>query len=378
METRYKSTSKGDVYYPAEQHFVFNPAIVRVQGSNANAKATVTVSDDINDEVYSEVREASSSGEIMFDISAFMQMHFGRPDLVDVSYGIEYDRSGGSGSQGMLSPFSRLMYITLTYEDASGVTTLLQGENVTGIWGYCEQSYDEFTYRRKDRTVWLWDDYPATLDFLASGASNGAMSVAMEREDGRYVSGVDGIGATAGRYLVPITLSQDIFQGHYEGGELIGWVEADADWVENIKIVAMPDCGGGVYLRWLDNLGGVCYFLFKKVGEELEASADEWQDGRLRDTRATFSYVQFPMSGRQSFSRRKVITLGVKLANKDMREHLATLLASPQVDVFDYWDDDVSPYWHRVQVEPSKYTDNGKEMQDFVVKIIDEQYNTQR
>ena len=71
-------------------------------------------------------------------------------------------------------------------------------------------------------------------------------------------------------------------------------------------------------------------------------------------------------------------TLGVKLANKDMREHLATLLSSPQVDVFDYWDDDVSPYWHRVQVEPSKYTDNGKEMQDFVVKIIDEQYNTQR
>lgn len=376
MNTRNKSTSKGDVYYPAEQHFVFNPAIVRVEGSNANAKATVTVSDDQNDEVYSEVREASSSGEIVFDISAFMQMHFGNPDLVDVSRGIEYDESGGSGSQGMLSPFSRLMYISLTYEDASGVTTLLQGENVTGIWGYCEQSYDEFTYRRKQRTVWLWDGYPATLDFLARDVSGDTLDVTLE--DGRYENMVRDIEYTAGRYLVPITLSQNIFQGRWEGGELIDWAEGDAGWVENIKIVAMPDCGGGVYLRWLDNLGGVCYFLFKKVGEELEASADEWQDGRLRDTRATFYYVQFPMSGRQSFSRRKVITLGVKLANKDMREHLATLLASPQVDMFDYWDDSVSPYWHRVQVEPSKYTDNGKEMQDFVVKIIDDQYNTQR
>lgn len=376
MYTRSKSTSKGGVTYPAEQHFVFNPAIVRVRGSNANAKATVTVSDDQNDEVYSEVREASSSGEIVFDISAFMQMHFGRPDLVDVSYGIEYDRSGGNRSQGMLSPFSRLMYISLTYEDASGVTTLLQGEMITGIWGYCEQSYDEFTYRRKQRTVWLWDDYPATLDFLARGVSDDTLDVTLD--DGRYESVVRDIEYTAGRYLVPITLSQNIFQGRWEGGELIDIAEGDAGWVENIKIVAMPDCGGGVYLRWLDNLGGVRYFLFKKVGEELEASADEWQDGTLRDTMATLSYVQFPMSGRQSFSRRKIVTLGVKLANKDMREHLVTLLSSPQVDVFDYWEDDVSLYWHRVQVEPSKYTDNGKEMQDFVVKIIDGQYNTQR
>jgi hypothetical protein len=376
MFTRNKLTSKGDVEYPAEQHFVFNPAIVWVKGSNANAKVTVTVSDDINDEVYSEVREVSSSGEVVFDISAFMQMHFGRPDLVDVSYGIDYDRSGGNQSQGMLSPFSRLMYISLTYEDASGVTTLLQGEMITGIWGYCEQSYDEFTYRRKQRTVWLWDEYPATLDFLARGVSDDTLDVTLDY--GRYNSVVRDIEYTAGRYLVPITLSQNVFQGRWEGGELIDIAEGDAGWVEHIKIVAMPDCGGGVYLRWLDNLGGVRYFLFKKVGEELEASADEWQDGTLRDTRATFSYVQFQMSGRQSFSRRKIVTLGVKLANKDMREHLVTLLSSPQVDVFDYWDDDVSPYWHRVQVEPSKYTDNGKEMQDFVVKIIDDQYNTQR
>ena len=126
----------------------------------------------------------------------------------------------------------------------------------------------------------------------------------------------------------------------------------------------------GVYLRWIDQQGRYCYYLFKEIGSALTVSASStWERNDMNIPTAYIDGVNIETPVRQSLSRKKTRSLGAKLVDSETYDFLLTLAQSVVVDVFDGYDANDAPLWHRVNIIAGNYEKTTKHYQDFIFSI---------
>lgn len=126
-----------------------------------------------------------------------------------------------------------------------------------------------------------------------------------------------------------------------------------------VYYVTTYGCTDGVYLMWLNRLGGRNYFLFKKKGETLKVDGEEYNKTLSYKDRLVDNSVQ------QNKTATRVVTLSVPMADKNEYSYIEDVLYSPEVYVYD-----IDKYaFIKVNVQTGDFERTSAELQDFVFKI---------
>ena len=127
----------------------------------------------------------------------------------------------------------------------------------------------------------------------------------------------------------------------------------------------------GIYLRWLDHLGRLCYRLFKKSAESIQTKSDNNYTREYNITQQFTEYEnEYYNSGSetyQSISAINRLSLGIGNNSEEQMRELLTLVVSPCVDM--YIGDYNMPMWQRVVVVPGTYSLSTRKLQDFIIQI---------
>jgi hypothetical protein len=144
---------------------------------------------------------------------------------------------------------------------------------------------------------------------------------------------------------------------------------------QNAYRLTIDRCTSGVYLRWLDNFGQWCYYLFRTTGHNYTTKeVQSWIDGVLRNELQPDNDVYTGHSSQQ-LSQQESISLGAKLVDAETFDFLLTLTNSPIVEVLtnatEYQaNNNITPLWERVSVAGGSYARTGAPLQDFAVSIV--------
>lgn len=361
---------------PNEVHWIFTPAIIKVTKKDTTSLGVVRVTVENNSQGKSlvESRELGTNGVAMFDVSRMMQIAFGDVGLLPPD-------------QGTMNYFDARYHISLQFVGVSGMVTIAE-HDVLGIWG--SSFYNE--PKRAENLTWF-TKYPFSFSFVGQvGAPYVQLHISSD-------SGSSAITTSSGALVkFPVYTTR-----------ISGNLLADVDSIrlssyqvtspENDTLTGAPiyvnirkDCStNGVYLRWVDHWGYICYYLFEEIGQEVAYESESWN---RYDTMRTDSselvlmndmyLLNDAMRTKRSFSSTKTRSLGVKLIDEEQHTFLMSILSSPIVEVFDGYDGysldslqdmpaeeivEAIPKWHRVQVVASKVEKGRKPLNDFSVVI---------
>jgi hypothetical protein len=141
-----------------------------------------------------------------------------------------------------------------------------------------------------------------------------------------------------------------------------------------IHIEKMPTTFyGGVHVRWIDNLGRLNYYFFKRITNTTTVKASSsYQRSVQLPTDFTAYTSEYYMAGMETYAvetKAEKVTLAASNVDKYRFAQLLTLASSPCVD----WYRGVfsgKPKWERVMVTDASYTFNPhKDLQDFVMTL---------
>ena len=110
---------------------------------------------------------------------------------------------------------------------------------------------------------------------------------------------------------------------------------------------------------WLNSLGGRSYFLFKNKGETLNIEKEEYNKKNYMNN-AIFDTVK-----QCNKIAKRVLTLALPLAEKNIYDYVEEVLYSPMVYMFDI----KANAFIRVNVQTGDFERTSAELQDFVFKI---------
>lgn len=348
------------IEYPNELAYAGMPAIVRVS-QLYTTYVGVGITIKVGENYYTETR-TPYNGEVVFDISRYMQTAFIGRNL-SPRYGNFRDK------QGMVSNTQADVSVVISLTDTAGAIDNALSFDVNALVGYMPigrvnggvrnrrwfvnfpQTFDFYGEEHID--IWL-DDTSVTIERLGEAIQQ--VSVELSPYWG---------AATEGAQSALLEATEAV----YLNGDVLNRGEQSA------YRLTIDRCTKGVYLRWLDNFGQWCYYLFRTTGRNYATKeVQSWQDGILRNDLQPENDVYVGHSSQQ-LSQQESISLGAKLVDAETFDFLLTLTNSPIVEVLtnasEYQANNyTTPLWERVSVVGGSYARTSAPLQDFAVSIV--------
>ncbi|MBQ5648138.1 MAG: hypothetical protein IIV16_03330 [Alistipes sp.] len=348
------------VEYPNELAYAGMPAIVRVSQLDT-AYIGVGITIKVGENYYTETR-TPYNGEVVFDISRYMQTAFIGRNLSPRYGGLRYE-------QGMVSNTQADVSVVVSLTDTLGKVVNVHSFDVNALVGYMPIGRANGGVRNRKWFV----NFPQTFDFY------GEEHIDIWLDDTRVTIERSGIA------IKQISVELSPYWGNATEGaqsavlEALNAVYLNGDVLnrdaQNIYRLTIDRCTKGVYLRWLDNFGQWCYYLFRTTGRNYATKeVQSWQDGVLRNDLQPENDVYTGHSSQQ-LSQQESISLGAKLVDAETFDFLLTLTNSPIVEVLtnatEYQaNNNTTPLWERVSVVGGSYARTGAPLQDFAVSIV--------
>lgn len=346
--------------YPNELAYAGMPAIVRVSQLDT-AYIGVGITIKVGNNYYTETR-TPYNGEVAFDISRYMQLAFiGRK--LSPNYGDLRDEQGETS----ITQASVSAVVSLT--SSSGTIDNALSFAVNALVGYMPIGRANGGVRGRRWFV----NFPQTFDFYGeehisvsldnTSVTNERLGEAIQQISVELSPYWD--NATEGAQSAVLTATDAVY---LNGDVLIRGAQS-------VYRLTIDRCTSGVYLRWLDNFGQWCYYLFRTTGRNYATKeVQSWQDGVLRNELQPENDVYIGHSSQQ-LSQQESISLGAKLVDAETFDFLLTLTNSPIVEVLtnatEYQADNyITPLWERVSVVAGSYARTGAPLQDFAVSIV--------
>lgn len=362
------------IEYPDALAYAGMPAIVRVSNLDASYLG-VGLTIQVGEAYYTETR-TPYNGEVVFDISRYMQLAFVGRNM-GVSYG------GHREDYAMLSPTQQILNTVVVLTSSSGETDSIFDFDMNALYGHLSIGRANGAILRTRR--WFVN-YPQTFDFYAE---NPRIEITMPSEGTEgYSPTTEGIQQIS--FEMPNSLRASANE-YSENKEALLYTDGSASFicegklVEGVEItykLIVDKCKRGVYLRWLDNTGQWCYYLFRVTGRTYTTIEEQsWQDGTLRSDLEAVNDVYMPSTlAHQQLSQAESISLGAKLVDAETYDFLLSLTSSPIVEVLlnaeEYqndstgdFGDSVIPLWERVSIVAGSYARTSAPLQDFIVSI---------
>lgn len=361
MSRIFKWDDVTSVEYPNATHFAFVPAIIKVTGVPAIRNGLgVTVYAPATGKDYHEDREPYN-GSGYFDIRRYLQMLF-----CDVEHSrIDYDRTFAD------SPLMREARVTVSWYRVNLQQALITF-SVSAIWGAISARESSGGIMRRKWFV----RYPFTVDVYAKNGTSFDVQIDGKQSDILFYNHeADATGATPyHRYLLnPAKVIDPSMVARSVHIAVPHSLVLKND-VESVGLVAytldIDRSTSGVYLRWIDRQGRYCYYLFKEIGRAATVAAvSTWEYNDMAVPTAYVDGVNIESPTRQHLTQKTTRSLGAKLVDSETFDFLLTLVRSVVVDVFDGYNADDAPQWHRVNVIPGSYEKSSKRYQDFIFSI---------
>lgn len=346
--------------YPNELAYAGMPAIVRVSQLDT-AYIGVGITIKVGENYYTETR-TPYNGEVVFDISRHMQTAFvGR--RLSPRYGDMAEEQGSVSN----TQYSVSVVVSLT--DTAGAIENVLSFDVNALVGYMPIGKANGGVRGRRWFV----NYPQTFDFYGDehiSVSLDNTSVTIER---------------LGEAIQQISVELSPYWGNAtEGAQSAVLTATDAVYLNGDVLnrgaqsayrLTIDRCTSGVYLRWLNNFGQWCYYLFRTTGRNYATKeVQSWIDGVLRNELQPENDVYTGHSSQQ-LSQQESISLGAKLVDTETFDFLLSLTNSPIVEVLtnatEYQaNNNTTPLWERVSVAGGSYARTGAPLQDFAVSIV--------
>jgi hypothetical protein len=315
----------------------------------------------VGENYYTETR-TPYNGEVVFDISRHMQTAFIGRNL-SPRYGDMAEVQGSVSN----TQYSVSVVVSLT--DTSETMENALSFDINALVGYMPIGKANGGVRGRRWFV----NYPQTFDFYGDehiSVSLDNTSVTIER----LGEAIQQISVELSPYWRNVT----------EGAQSAVLTATDAVYLNGDVLnrgaqsayrLTIDRCTSGVYLRWLDNFGQWCYYLFRTSGRNYATKeVQSWQDGVLRNELQPENDVYIGHSSQQ-LSQQESISLGAKLVDAETFDFLLSLTNSPIVEVLtnatEYQaNNSTPPLWERVSVAGGSYARTGAPLQDFAVSII--------
>lgn len=358
------TTTNYKMQYPNATHFAFVPAVIHLTDVAAYKQATVVVQSTTSARSYTETRDVFN-GEVYFDVQRAIQMCFDDNTRTEIDYLAKFTDN----------PLKHTVRVSVTLINDTG-NMAIDDFLIDALWGYIRVGESSGGDMRRRWFV----NYPFTVDVFTKYGDEFDITVNDGKSDGVifYNQEPDATGATPYRraLLTPAQIfdiaptSEKIHIALPHGIVLKDDKESIGLTAYTLDIDRSEMSSKAVYLRWVDNQGRYCYYLFKTIGETYEYNAEEWLRNELGVPTAYVGSLNVASGVRQSFTEGRGITLGARLVDEQTLTFLLTLNGSPIVDMFAGYDADNMPMWQRVNVSTAKFERTTKPLQDFNVQIV--------
>ncbi len=375
------STGWRHCQYPNTVHYSNVPAIIRVYWETDDDTEFIPDSvsiqlSDASGRVYTETRSVFNL-EVVFDVRRFLQTAFASVNVDSLNY---------SGGMWVPNPNVQNVSVLVTFEDGNDATVIVADFSIDAILGNIERGESSGGNIRRRWFV----NYPFTLDFFSR--SGDTLSIVVDGEDRPGVSfpnhvsdatpntasGFERVLLNVKTLVDPITIDKRIRLVQPFGYVVKNDEESTGLVAYDLEVDRTPeDCDKRVYLRWIDNQGRFCYWLFKNLGTSDAVAGSSFVAAEIRNPLLYEDGLNIGTDTRQTFSRTKTRNLGAKSIDRETFDFLLTLVSSPWVDMFDGYDADDNPKWHRVNVSPATVARTTKPRQDFTVAIVEPSQLTQ-
>ncbi|MBQ5923095.1 MAG: hypothetical protein IIW91_07140 [Alistipes sp.] len=358
------TTTNYKMQYPNATHFAFVPAVIHLTDVAAYKQATVVVQSTTSARSYTETRDVFN-GAVYFDVQRAIQMCFDDNTRTEIDYLAKFTDN----------PLKHTVRVSVTLINDTG-NMAIDDFLIDALWGYIRVGESSGGDMRRRWFV----NYPFTVDVFTKYGDEFDITVNDGKSDGVifYNQEPDAIGATPYRraLLTPAQIfdiapdSEKIHIALPHGIVLKNDNESIGLTAYTLVIDRSEFSTKAVYLRWVDNQGRYCYYLFKKVVEAYEYNDEEWLRNEQGIPTAYTNGLNVASGVRQSFTEGRGMTLGAHLVDEQTLTFLLTLNGSPIVDMFAGYDEEFMPLWQRVNVAAAKYERTTKALQDFNVQVV--------
>lgn len=353
---QYVSVEIPDIFY------VFSPSIISISGANEGIKINsvkYVVKSYEDDTSYEDKLIHNGEEEIRRDIGYFLRQFFNieRLNILDV---IE-------GRAETIKYLTFDLYIKTNMGEDSIEDTLLDIPVIFGSVKPFKTYYGSETIKIK-----RFKEYPFSLAFLLKQSQ----TVKARVKGGLIIIIVIYTNQSQYTQLANV-VPDDIFYKNASKYEIAAENSACVDTSTNWPFIGLVDGENftyhvetsskntGVYLAWLNMMGGINYYLFDKINETLQVSEEEYKKKE---------YYRYSVSddiSQRNKSAKRVLTLGVPLVEKQEYSYIEDVLLSPMV----YMLTESKDAMIRVNVVTGDFERTGAELQDFTFQIeLPEEY----
>lgn len=280
---RKHNTSTGAVIYPNDVSYAFSPMGVRVQDSSTSfTQLAVSIYGD-DGQLYTLMRVSPYNGEAVIDLSGVAQAMF---DVVDEQ--VNYATTSVSG-------MAKHIRIELEYAGTSfSFTTMV-------VWG----GVLPYSAKGKNPTaIYRAEDYPCAATFILE----------QDEKAGSYTP-------SAYPAMVNMPIPADVNVVAVAGVDI------------PVKTIP-PVCRNPYYLRWVDEGGRWCHYLFD--GGKVQIKTKDYGESITgRPLLPEYTNDRYVARRQQGKTIETSLELYTTMADSALRDYLSSLLASPLVDLYD-------------------------------------------
>lgn len=329
------------VSYP-DYVFCFNPCVFAVESSDGSfdiAEVDVDVSSgDVRKSGYWRAYQHKA----YIDLRAYFQLLFDENTLTSSDDAAATCKKVSIHMQVSNVPFE---------DDGESEPAEIETVDIDTLvyWGAL-RPYEQFD-PYKTRKVKCWEGYPFTVDITPD-----KIDVDFSEAELRI-----------GWISVPIDTERKMMRLPYDYGDsrwiYLTGIDSGQIYSYDLAFVEYVGCEAkGVYLRWLDRYGRLCYYLFA--------------EGQKRDKVSNYGDVLrdniTDVVRRMGYEREASMQLCAPLADAETIDGIDDIISSPVVDMYD------NGVWQAVIVSAGTYTRTDDVLQDFVFEITLQDYDTQR
>lgn len=363
---QHQSNYEGVIRYPEEIAFAFNPSPILISGTSG-LYVVVTMTDGTH--IHTE-RRTVFAGNCQFDLSALARALFAENEKQEPNTASTTDTKHTIAADVTVS----------TYITDGGNPILFQFQS-TYIFGLLHHG-EVFNPIRK-RTYFR--HYPFTVGVFAEAGESlayvidGSASVLETfSETGIYELPVEALGVDTMMVIqdnigeISATTFPTVFDLSFsaiDGDGIVDRITVD---------VSDEECPKALYLRWLDNQGFYCYWLFSWLGD---SDVSEVTEDILRNDMSHYAEA-VGYQGWYGHREKRASTMtkqaGASMVDADTFEFLKTILTSPRVDRYIGNDGNDEPQWEQVRITAqSTPWQRHRDYQDFSFAVILPTYNYQ-
>ena len=329
------------VSYP-DYVFCFNPCVFAVESSDGSFDIAEVDVDVSSGDVRKSGNWRAYQHKAYIDLRAYFQLLFDENTLTSS------DEAAATCKK--VSIHMQISNVPFEDDGESGPSEIETVDIDTLVYWGALRPYEQFD-PYKTRKVKCWEGYPFTVDITPDkidvDISEAQLNV------GRIVVQIDAERKMM-RLPYDLGVSSMIYLSFIEGGTTVRY---DLAFVEYVGCEAK-----GVYLRWLDRYGRLCYYLFA--------------EGQKRDKVSNYGDVLrdniTDVVRRMGYEREASMQLCAPLADAETIDGIDDIISSPVVDMYD------NGVWQAVIVSAGTYTRTDDVLQDFVIEITLQDYDTQR